>query len=276
MVAGDRPGIVQLSAFIRKHDKIAVITGAGVSTASGIPDYRDANGDWKHSRPMQYSEFVSSQCARQRYWARSALGWSRFREAKPNRAHIALAQLEAKGIVSRLITQNVDGLHQRAGSQNVIDLHGSLEQVICLDCESRVHRDQIQLNLNRQNSFLNELAAMPLPDGDVLLGQLDFTRMAIPECRHCGGILKPDVVFYGEKVPDTRVRQCFEVLDCSDALLIVGSSLMVYSGYRFARYASQKAMPIAAINQGVTRADDILSLKLEDDCGVVLEALTAA
>jgi NAD-dependent SIR2 family protein deacetylase len=260
----------RLLDFIQSHDNMVVITGAGVSTASGIPDYRDANGDWKHSRPMEYKDFVSSNFARQRYWARSALGRERFNKARPNAAHSALARLETNGKISTLITQNVDGLHQRAGSKNVIDLHGTLDQVVCLACKTRVSRDEVQQYLTRHNPFLEALTAIPLPDGDTLLEQIDFSKVDIPHCDSCGGILKPDVVFYGEGVPSVRVQACFEALDQADALLVVGSSLMVFSGYRFARYAHEKGIPVVAINRGVTRADNLLTLKIERDCGEVL------
>lgn len=259
-----------IQSFIQSHKNIVVITGAGISTASGIPDYRDANGDWKHSQPMQHNDFVSNETSRQRYWARSALGRERFKEARPNAAHNALAQLEARGKVSMLITQNVDGLHQSAGSQKVIELHGALDQVVCLTCSGRIDRDEVQQYLMQNNPFLEALTAKPLPDGDTQLEQADFSAVSIPQCNNCGGILKPDVVFYGDGVPVERVQSCFEAFDQADALLVVGSSLMVFSGYRFARYAHEKSLPIAAINLGVTRADALLSLKVEADCGEVL------
>lgn len=264
---------MQLQTFFQSHYKIAVITGAGVSTASGIPDYRDAKGDWKHSRPVEYKDFISSEAARQRYWARSALGRERFKTARPNSAHIALAQLEALGKLTMLITQNVDGLHQRAGSQKVINLHGSLDEVVCLECKTRVLRDDVQRYLMQHNAFLNEPAAIALPDGDALVERLDIKQLSLPHCLNCGGLLKPDVVFYGENVPPERVRFCYEALDRCDALLIVGSSLMVYSGYRFVRYVHERGLVVAAINYGVTRADDLLSFKLESDCGRALEGL---
>lgn len=262
-----------LESFLQSHDKIVVITGAGVSTGSGIPDYRDEQGAWKHSQPMDYREFVSSPVARRRYWARSAIGWQRFLRAQPNNAHLALARLEYLGKVSTIITQNVDGLHHRAGSQNVIDLHGVLERVICIECESVVTRREVQEYLLNHNTFPVQTGAKTLPDGDALLEQVDFTRVDIPHCKNCGGILKPDVVFYGENVPRTRVASCFSAIDEADAMLIVGSSLMVYSSYRLVRDAHQKNKPIAAINKGVTRADDLIDIKVEDDCGAVLKML---
>lgn len=261
---------VSIKTFIQSHRNIVVVTGAGVSTASGIPDYRDSKGDWKHSQPMEYKDFVASEHARQRYWARSALGRERFKNAEPNLAHTALARFESMGKVSLLITQNVDGLHQRAGSQNVIDLHGRLDHVVCLDCGTQTERDQVQQYLMEKNLFLGELTSIALPDGDTQLEQMDFSMLNIPPCQRCGGILKPDVVFYGENVPVDRVQACYDAIDCADALLVVGSSLMVFSGFRFARYAHDRGLPIVAVNIGVTRADELLAFKVEEDCGVAL------
>lgn len=265
--------ISAIQTFIQSNQNIVVITGAGVSTASGIPDYRDLNGEWKHSRPMEYKDFVSSNLARQRYWARSALGRERFKKACPNVAHVSLAELEAQKEISLIITQNVDGLHQRAGSKNLINLHGSLDEVVCLECKTRVKRDEIQQYLMLNNPCLEMFDTALLPDGDVQFEAVDFSSIDYPDCEACGGIIKPDVVFYGEAVPRHRVDSCFSALAQADALLVVGSSLMVYSGYRFARYAHEKNKPIAMINHGVTRADHLLSLKLEQDCGEVLSSL---
>ena len=253
-----------------------MLTGAGVSTASGIPDYRDESGAWKYRQPMQFQDFISSDYSRRRYWARSAIGRIRFKAASPNQAHFALAQLETLGKVSLLITQNVDQLHQRAGSQRVVDLHGSLDQVVCLDCSSRVSRDVIQDFLMQHNSILNSFAPVPAPDGDAQLEQIDFSQIDIPQCDRCGGILKPDVVFYGENVPSERVKTCFDAMEEADAMLIAGSSLMVYSGYRFARRAYENGISIVAINRGVTRADNILTMKIEQDCGLVLDEAVEA
>lgn len=264
-----------LESFLRNHKKLVVITGAGVSTASGIPDYRDEQGAWKHTSPMDYREFVASHIARCRYWSRSAIGWQRFLKAKPNKAHFALARLESVGKISTLITQNVDGLHHRAGSKNVIDLHGVLEKVVCIKCKSTVSRHEVQDYLLENNMFAAQTTAKTLPDGDALLEQIDYTRVDIPNCKSCGGILKPDVVFYGENVPLERVQSCFKAIDTADAMLIAGSSLMVYSSYRFVRYAYDKQMPIALLNKGVTRADDLIDVKLKADCESVLERLAA-
>ncbi|MEE8364368.1 MAG: NAD-dependent protein deacetylase [Gammaproteobacteria bacterium] len=262
--------------LFKNHNQVVVLTGAGVSTASGLPDYRDENGAWKHSRPMEYQDFISSQTSRRRYWARSAVGRERFKAATPNKAHVALARLEALAKVSLLITQNVDQLHQRAGSRRVVDLHGTLDQVVCLGCSSRVAREKVQHYLLRNNPVLENITSIPAPDGEAQLEAIDFSQIEIPQCERCGGILKPDVVFYGESVPSQRVETCFNALDRADAMLIAGSSLMVYSGYRFARRAHENKIPIVAINRGVTRADDILSMKIEQDCGPVLEEVVEA
>lgn len=265
-----------LVEYFEDYQNVVVLTGAGVSTASGIPDYRDESGAWKHSQPMQYQDFVSSDYSRRRYWARSAIGRIRFKAASPNGAHIALARLEAMGKLSLLITQNVDQLHQQAGSNQVIDLHGSLDQVVCLDCANSVTRDEIQLYLMQNNPLLENLSSELAPDGDAQLQPIDFSQINIPQCESCGGILKPDVVFYGESVPADRVGICLSAIDEADAMLIVGSSLMVYSGYRFVRRAHQNRIPILAINRGVTRADDMLTLKIEQDCGAALEQLAGS
>ena len=263
----------ELYELVLSHRKIVVITGAGISTASGIPAYRDATGAWQHSQPMQYQDFVSSELARKRYWARSALGRNRFKKAVPNTAHLALARLEELGLVKLLITQNVDGLHQLAGQKNMIDLHGSLDQVICLDCGEAIERDEVQTYLMQRNSFLVSLDSALLPDGDAKIDDIDFSGLDIPDCLHCHGRLKPDVVFYGENVPRARVDASFAALNECDALLVVGSSLMVYSGFRFVRFAHAKGIPVLAINQGLTRADNLLQLKIEEDCARVLDEL---
>ena len=247
-----------------------------MSTASGIPDYRDETGAWKHSRPMQFQDFIASDYSRRRYWARSAVGRIRFKAARPCKAHAALAQLEALDRLSLLITQNVDQLHQRAGSSRIINLHGSLDEVVCLDCANRVARDKIQHFLIQNNPLLENLSSVLAPDGDAQLEQIDFSQIEIPQCESCSGILKPDVVFYGENVPAERVSTCLSAVEAADAMLIIGSSLMVYSGYRFVRRAHEKRIPIIAINRGMTRADSMLSIKIEQDCGSVLEELVEA
>ncbi len=263
----------RLADFVDRYPRLFVLTGAGVSTASGIPDYRDQHGDWKHQRPMEYRDFVGAHRARQRYWSRSFIGWRRFAEARPNAAHGALARLERAGRIARLVTQNVDGLHQRAGSREPIELHGSLAQVACLDCGDTLPRAAMQRALAERNPALEALTAELAPDGDARLADFDERGLDIPACANCGGVLKPGVVFFGEGVPRARVEQSYAALESADAMLVVGSSLMVYSGFRFARRARERGIPLAAINLGKTRADEFLALKIAADCGQVLSEL---
>ncbi len=262
--------VAALAEFLRAHPRLFVLTGAGISTASGIPDYRDLDGGWKRRPPVTYQAFVADAATRARYWARSLVGWRRFGSARPNAAHAALARLEEAGRIEALVTQNVDGLHQAAGSRAVIDLHGRLDEVRCLQCERRIPRDVFQRELERRNPAWSEFDALAAPDGDADLDGLDFTTFAVPACAACGGMLKPDVVFFGENVPRERVERAYAHLAAADAMLVVGSSLMVYSGFRFAREAARAGKTIAAINRGRTRADDLFALKVEGDCAEVL------
>ena len=264
--------IDRLSEFIGAHERLVALTGAGISTASGIPDYRDVDGAWKHQKPMDYRDFIASRRSRQRYWSRSFFGWQRFSQALPNRAHLALARLQQMGRLQRIITQNVDGLHQRAGSQLVTELHGSLDSVVCLDCGASMPRASMQQDLLRHNPELAELSGILAPDGDAQLQDVDESQLRVPSCEACGGILKPAVVFFGESVPAQRVQQCRDAIANCDALLVVGSSLMVYSGFRFVREAVQQGIPVVAINRGKTRADDLLRDKFDQDCATALDA----
>lgn len=259
-----------LREFIARHSRIFVLTGAGCSTDSGIPDYRDAAGEWKRTQPVQFRAFMEDALTRKRYWARSLVGWRRFGRAAPNEAHFALAALERQGRVELLVTQNVDGLHQAAGSSAVVDLHGRLDTVRCMDCDARFPREELQHELLRRNPEWSHLDARDAPDGDAELQGLEFTRFDVPDCPRCGGLLKPDVVFYGESVPRERVERAMQAVRDADAMLIVGSSLMVYSGYRFAREAAAAGKPIAAVNLGRTRADELLGLKVAQSCSVAL------
>jgi NAD-dependent SIR2 family protein deacetylase len=263
----------RLSDFVVAHHRLFVLTGAGCSTDSGIPDYRDAQGDWKRAPPVTYQAFVGALATRQRYWARSLVGWRRFGHAKPNAAHHALARLEQQGKLALLLTQNVDRLHQAAGSHNVIDLHGRMDVVRCMGCEQRLSRDVFQAELLRMNFAWADLDAADAPDGDADLEAQDFSSFEIPACRHCGGLLKPDVVFFGENVPRDRVDAGMHALHEADAVLVVGSSLMVFSGYRFVHAAARAGKPIAAVNIGHTRADPLLSLKVEQACAQALAFL---
>lgn len=266
----------QLHRFVEKHPRLFVLTGAGVSTASGIPDYRDIEGGWKRPSPMTLQQFMGDELARARYWARSMIGWRNVARAQPNAAHRALAELQARGHVALLVTQNVDRLHQRAGSRGVVDLHGRLDRVRCMSCRRRLDRNVFQQQLEQANPEWRQYEAEIAPDGDVYLEGVDFHDFDIPPCPHCGGILKPDVVYFGEGVPRHRVHRASHALDRADALLVVGSSLMVYSGYRFAAMAHKRGMPIAAINHGHNRADPIIDLKLDADSGEALNVLLDA
>ena len=266
-------GAAALPTFVAMHRRLFVLTGAGCSTDSGIPDYRDANGGWKRLQPVTYQAFVTEPATRQRYWARSLIGWRRFGHAQPNTTHHALARLEQQGKLALLLTQNVDRLHQAAGSENVVDLHGRLDRVRCLACEQRLARTDFQAELLRLNPAWADLDAADAPDGDADLDGQDFSHFRIPPCPHCAGLLKPDVVFFGENVPRERVDAGMQALHDADAMLVVGSSLMVYSGYRFACAAARAGKPIAAVNIGHTRADPLLSLKIEEPCAQALAFL---
>ena len=259
----DPDGTIEaLHRFIHRHRRIAVLTGAGVSTESGIPDYRDLEGGWKRPPPMTYQVFTESEAGRRRYWARSMAGWPLMASARPNEVHVALAALEARGRTSVLITQNVDGLHQQAGSREIVELHGRLDRVACLACGTRSERAALQRRLEVANPGWAGLVATVAPDGDADLEAMDFESFHIPACEVCGGVLKPDVVFFGEAVPRARVQSALASVAASDALLVVGSSLMVFSSFRFARQARELGLPVAAVNLGRTRADDFLQLKV--------------
>jgi NAD-dependent SIR2 family protein deacetylase len=267
-------GIDRLADFLSTYRRVLVLTGAGCSTESGIPDYRDRNGEWKHPRPLMYQQFVGDEALRRRYWARSLVGWQRIAGAAPNRAHIALACLEAAGRVQGVVTQNVDGLHTRAGSRRVIDLHGRLDTVQCLGCGALTDRADFQTRLVARNPHLTRATPSAIaPDGDAAVANVDCAAVDVPPCENCGGILKPHVVFFGEGVPPARVDAAFATLAEADALLVVGSSLMVFSGYRFAQAAARGSKPIAAINLGRTRADDVIALKVSAPCGDALAAV---
>jgi NAD-dependent SIR2 family protein deacetylase len=262
-----------LQDFVERHRRLFVLTGAGCSTGSGIPDYRDADGEWKRQPPVTYQAFIGEEATRRRYWARSLIGWRRIRAARPNGAHRALARLEAMGRCEILLTQNVDRLHQAAGSTEVIDLHGRIDLVRCLGCERKIAREEFQQELGRLNPEWVELEAADAPDGDADLETSDFSSFAIPPCPHCGGLIKPDVVFFGESVPRERVAAAARHLEDADAMLIVGSSLMVYSGLRFVQWAAGAGKPLAAVNLGRTRADELLTLKVAKPCEEALAFL---
>lgn len=262
----------RLRDWLLPFERVFVLTGAGCSTASGIPDYRDADGQWKRTPPVTYQAFTGDPLTNARYWARSFVGWPRMAGSRPNAAHRTLAAWQS-GRLSQLLTQNVDGLHERAGSRDVIDLHGRIDQVVCLHCRAVSSRAALQARLHEANPDWHGLEAATAPDGDADLEGLDFGRFRAPACEACGGMLKPDVVFFGENVPRDRYERALAALDAAQALLVVGSSLMVYSGFRFARIAHEAGKPIALLNRGQTRADALADLKLDADCVAVLPAV---
>lgn len=251
-----------LQHFFEQYPDTLVLTGAGMSTGSGIPDYRDQNGNWKRKQPVQHQDFMRSHAVRQRYWARSLLGWPVMQTAQPNDAHYRLAELEHMGFIKQLVTQNVDRLHQKAGSHATIDLHGRADEVICMQCGARELRAVTHARCAAANPAFADLNAHAAPDGDADL-EADFEKFEVPECPTCGGILKPDVVFFGDNVPRERVDSIFSALKASSALMVIGSSLMVYSGFRFAREAHLQHKPLLILTQGKTRADELATHKVE-------------
>jgi NAD-dependent SIR2 family protein deacetylase len=251
-----------------------VLTGAGISTESGIPDYRGPETRHRPRRPIQHAEFVRSPLVRQRYWARSTVGWPRFRAFEPNAAHHALRRLELAGRIGGLVTQNVDRLHHKAG-QSPVELHGALAQVICLACGALEDRDALQLRLVAENPAFPVADVRLAPDGDADLPEGAAEAFRAPACITCGGVLKPDVVFFGGSVPRPRVDAATAMIDAAGCLVVVGSSLTVWSGFRFARRAAERRIPIAIVNLGETRADDLATLKVEARAGDVLPALAA-
>jgi NAD-dependent SIR2 family protein deacetylase len=243
-----------------------VLTGAGVSTDSGIPDYRGAGAPVR--TPMTIAQFRSGHAARQRYWARSFLGWSSMSTAAPNRTHQMLAALEAGGLLTGLITQNVDGLHAAAGHRDVVDLHGRIDRVICLDCGAVSSRISLQDRLSALNRSFIASGLRTLPDGDVALE--DTAGFVVAACEACGGALKPDVVFFGENVPPPRVDRCRCLVEAAEALVVLGSSLHVFSGRRFVKRAHERGIPIVIVNRGETRGDPWASLKIDGGCAETL------
>ena len=256
------------------EDKFLVLTGAGISTPSGIPDYRDSDGVRRGRQPMMYQEFLAAPQSRRRYWARAMLGWPRVRQARPNAAHEALATLQQRGRISALITQNVDTLHDQAGSHDVIELHGSLHRVLCLDCGQRSQRDEIQQQMEAHNPYLRGVDAVQAPDGDTLLDPAFEARFQVPQCPHCAGErMKPDVVFFGENVAPPTAARAMAAAENVAGLLVVGSSLMAYSAFRLCRVIAERGKPLIAINLGKTRADGLLDLKIEGSCEALLPLL---
>ena len=260
-----------VAKLLRDRSWVA-LTGAGISTDSGIPDYRGPTSI--RATPMQYSEFVGSLDAQQRYWARSYLGWRRIGHAKPNAGHRALADLETAGLAG-VITQNVDGLHAAAGSRRLITLHGDIATVICLDCGDRSARTELQDRLADANPQLDEPPVLDhaelRPDGDAVAR--DWQQFRLVGCLQCGGRLKPDVVFFGESVPKARVEAAYALVERADVLVVLGSSLTVMSGLRFVRHQARQQQPVVIINRGPTRGDDLATVKIDSGCSETLSEI---
>jgi NAD-dependent SIR2 family protein deacetylase len=268
------PALEQLVALVAGR-RLVALTGAGCSTESGIPDYRGAGTPAPARKPIQHDAFLRRPEVRQRYWARATVGWARFSRARPNPAHRALAALEQAGVLAGVITQNVDRLHQEAGSRRVVELHGALADVLCLDCGAAEPRAEVQDRLLAVNPGWLDRAGEIAPDGDADLPATEVATFEVVACRRCGGTLKPDVVFFGGNVPEQTLARAWALFDEAAVLLVVGSSLAVYSGFRFVRRASERGVPIAVVNLGPTRADPLAHARIEERAGDVLPQLAA-
>ena len=277
----------EVAALLRETGPALVLSGAGMSTESGIPDYRGPDGN-RRVTPMSHQEFTATSEARQRYWARSFIGWQRFSAAEPNDGHLAVTGLQRAGALGPVITQNVDGLHQEAGTREVIELHGSLAEVVCLTCESRLDRGLLQALMDDANpgfaaraaGFVvdgSQVSSQIRPDGDIVLADEAVSAFATPRCLACGAdTLKPDVVFFGGSVPKARVEHCYALTEEAAALVVLGSSLKVMSGYRFVRRAAARGIPVVVITRGPTRGDAETTHRIDAPLGLTLSALTRA
>jgi NAD-dependent SIR2 family protein deacetylase len=253
-----------------------ILSGAGLSTESGIPDYRGPTGLARRATPMTYQAFTGSAAARRRYWARSHLGWRHIARAVPNHGHHAVAELDRRGLLAGIITQNVDGLHQAAGASGVTELHGSLHRVTCLSCGQRTSRTDLDRRLTAANpGWDTEPAALINPDGDAVLAGDATDSFCVVDCVCCQGVLKPDVVFFGENVPPRRVEACYALVEGARSLVVLGSSLTVMSGLRYVRHAAKRQLPVVIVNQGSTRGDEYATATLDAPLGQVLTALVA-
>jgi NAD-dependent SIR2 family protein deacetylase len=275
---GARPEVAPADPLRSLADLVAgggvvILSGAGLSTESGIPDYRGPSALARRAEPMTYQEFTGSAAARRRYWARSHQGWRHIARARPNAGHQAVAELERRGLVTGIITQNVDGLHRAAGARQVIELHGNLDSVVCLGCRERTSRDDLDRRLREANERWQGTATAINPDGDAVLADDDAERFRVVDCQGCGGLLKPEVVFFGENVPPPRVQECYALVGSASALVVLGSSLTVMSGYRFVRQAAKLAIPVAIVNRGPTRGDAQARLIIDAPLGRTLSAL---
>lgn len=252
---------------------VLVLTGAGISTESGIPDYRGEGGSLSRHTPMTYQDFTASAGARRRYWARSHLGWRTFGRARPNTGHRAVAAFERHGLLAGVITQNVDGLHQAAGSEGVVELHGSLARVVCLSCGASGSRRELARRMEEANRGFEPVARGMNPDGDADLTDGQVGDFRVVPCSRCGGVLKPDVVFFGENVPASRVEHCRGLVGRADSLLVLGSSLTVMSGLRFVRQAAEAGKPVLIVNRDATRGDRHAAARVALPLGSTLAAV---
>jgi len=268
------PALERLISLVAGR-RVVALTGAGCSTESGIPDYRGAGSPAPARHPIQHDAFLRRPDVRQRYWARSTVGWVRFSRARPNAAHHALAKLEEAGVLAGVITQNVDRLHQEAGSRRVVELHGALADVLCLECGAAEPRAEVQDRLLAVNPGWLDRAAVMAPDGDADLPAGEVATFEVVGCRRCGGTLKPDVVFFGGSVAEQTLATAWELFEEAGVLLVIGSSLAVYSGFRFVRRAAERGLPIAVINLGPTRADELAHERIAARAGDVLPRLAA-
>jgi len=266
-------GVIERLAELVGQGDVLVLSGAGLSTESGIPDYRGPTGGMRRGTPMTYQTFVGDPLARRRYWARSHLGWQMIARAQPNAGHRAVAELERHGLLAGILTQNVDGLHQAAGARSVVELHGNLARVVCLGCGQLSSREQLAERLRRANPHFAARVAAVNPDGDADLDEEELAGFRTVDCLGCGGIVKPDVVFFGEMVPRERVQRSFALVERSRLVLVLGSSLTVMSGRRFVLRAAKLGIPVVIVNQGPTRGDQYATLTIDAPLGSVLPAV---
>jgi NAD-dependent SIR2 family protein deacetylase len=256
-----------------REGNVVVLSGAGLSTESGIPDYRGPTGLARRAQPMTYQTFIASAAARQRYWARSHLGWRHIKRAHPNPGHLAVAELQSRGLLDGIITQNVDGLHQAAGARDVTELHGSLHRVRCLGCGGRTTRAELDRRMEEANLSWTADVERINPDGDAVLADEDLAGFTVVGCSLCGGLLKPDVIFFGENVPPGRVSACYALVSRARSLIVLGSSLTVMSGFRFVRHAAKHGIGVIIVNQGATRGDPLAGTVVDAPLGSTLTEL---
>jgi len=264
--------VAELAGWVADGD-VVVLSGAGLSTESGIPDYRGPSGAARRTTPMTYQTFTRDPVARRRYWARSHLGWRTIGDARPNAGHRAVGRLQDRGLLHGIVTQNVDGLHQAGGARDVVELHGNLARIVCLDCGCRSSRAELEGRLTAANPDFAAVAAAINPDGDAELDDAELDGFTVVDCTACGGMLKPDVVYFGETVPPERVSRSFELVCSARTLLVLGSSLTVMSGRRFVLRAAKEGIRVAIVNQGVTRGDPYAGLAVDAPLGSVLPEL---